>query len=275
MELRNFRPLIILFVIALFLSFILLIFNALNTNSNNNNKPEEEEVDNTKYPVIKDSAEEILSTVYNEKKDYYTGFLNNSMEHENIFGNLKEVNKQKLAITTRMTITLYSFDVNDLAKINCNSVPWNSNWRGKCGSSKNGEAYYIPVSDFNIRSEDIFNMKIDYSLLDIDNLKIGTCTGPYYDNYEFMYIKEKSIFVSMQKDNLCRNNGLLKVTGVSKTQAGKLLTLTVSYSKMQANLINGKYYYGNSLNYQDKFFFDVTKDGKYYFKASTLIRNFK
>ena len=275
MELRSFRPLIILFMVVMVLLFVLLIFNAINNDSSNTVKKEEEKEDKTKYPEVKDSPKEIQTKVYNENRDYYTGFLNNSMEHENLFGNLREITKEKLATTTRMSITLNSFNVNDLGKINCNSIAWNSSWKGKCGSSKDGVAYYIPVSDFNIRSEEIFNMKIDYSFLNIDDLKIGTCTGPYSDSYVFRYIKDQSIFVSMKKDYSCKNNGILKVTDVSKTQAGKLLTLTVSYSKMQANLVGNKYYYGNPTNHQDKFFFDVTPNGKYYFKASTLIRDFK
>ena len=275
MELRNFRPIIILFGVTMVLLFILVIINAMSNNSSNNIKDTEEENEKINYPKVEDSPEEILSKVYNEKRDYYTGFLNNAMEHENIFGNLKEVNKGKLSITTRMAITLNSFDVNDLGEINCNTISWNSNWKGSCGSNKQGIAYYIPVSDFNLRSEEIFNMRLDYSLLNIDDLKIGTCTGPYSDSYVFRYIKEQSIFVSMKKDYSCKTNGILKVTDVSKTQSRNLLTLTVSYSKMQASLINGKYYYGSPTNYQDKFFFDVNKNGKYYFRASTLVRSFK
>lgn len=275
MELRNFRPLIILFGITIVLLVVLLVINTINSNNSNNTKEDEEETETINYPKIEDSPEEILSKVYNEKRDYYTGFLNNSLEHENIFGNIGEVTKEKLAITTRMAITLNSFDVNDLGKINCSTISWNSNWKGTCGSNKQGIAYYIPVSDFNLRSEEIFNMRLDYSLLNIDDLKIGTCTGPYTDSYVFRYIKEQSIFVSMKKDYSCKNNGILKVTDIKKTQSKNLLTLTVSYSKMQASLVHGTYYYGSPSNYQDKFFFDVTKDGKYYFKASTLIHNFK
>lgn len=271
MELKNFKPLIILVAVIISLLFVVLIINiSSNSHSTSQNKKEKENID---YPEISDSEEDILAKIYNEKYDYYTGFINKSGEKDNIFGNEKEVTAKNLDEKTRLSLALYSFDLEDMEKISCSTINWNSSWNDSCGSNSGNNSYFIPVGELNTRVREIFNISPDYSNLNIEDLTIGSCTGDNKDSYIFRYIKDKSIFVSTKRAASCVNNGKLTITDIQKTQAGNLLTLTVSYNKREVLSLGQRKYYGNERTYQDKFFFKVKEDGSYYFNSSTLIKN--
>ena len=275
MELRNFRPLIILGGVLIVLLVVYLIITASN-NSGTSNKPTSNKKEkNIVYPELKDSAEEVLAKIYNSNYDYYTGFTNKSDEKDNIFGNEKELYSKSLDQTSRMAYALYTFNTQDMTKISCNVISWNSSWNSKCGTNGSNMAYSISVSDLNNRIEEIFNIRPDYSLLDIDNLEIGSCAGENRNQYKFRYIKDRSIFVSEKRDGKCFNSGKIEITSVNKTQHNNLLTLDIFYNKVPTTEINNRSYYGNSTSYQDKFFFKVKKDGTYYFNSSTLFKEIK
>ena len=171
-----------------------------------------------------------------------------------------------------MTLALYTFDLNDMEKMNCNTIGWNNSWSSKCGSNRGNIAYVLPVQELNNRVEEMFNIRPDYSLLNIDDLSIGICSGENKESYVFRYIKEQSIYVSTKRSSGCRVNGKLQVDSVTKTQYKNLLTLVVNYKKYSASYTNNKYFYGESTNYQDKFFFNVTEDGKYYLSRTTMTK---
>ena len=272
MDLRSFKPLLILLGIIGVLLIVFLIINASGSIGGSSNKKKDQKETNVVYPQVTDSEEEILSKIYNPDHDYYTGFNNSSYEKENIFGNKKEVVAKTLEETTRMTIALYSFDLSDMEKMNCSSIKWDSNWNNSCGSNNGNMAYVLPVGDLNTRIEEMFNIRPDYSKVNIDDLTIGTCTGGNKESYVFRYIKDRSIFVSTKRTSACTNNGKIEVGDISKTQANDLLTLTISYKKKEVVSLGNKLYYGNTKHYQDKFFFKVKKDGTYYFNSSTLIK---
>lgn len=268
MELGNLKPLIILVFVMGIVVIALLIFNNINTggNSRSNSGTNKTEI---RYPNIDESAEEILSKIYNENRDYYSGFHNISGESENIFGNEKELNVSKLDQRTLMTIALNNFDLNDLEKISCSSIAWSSNWNDSCGSNSGNTAYSIPVGELNNKVEEIFNKRLDYSNVNLDDLTIGLCTGHSKDSYIFRYIKDKSIYVSVKRNSSCINNGKLEVTNVSKNQSGDLLTLIVSYSKTPVNYLGSRASYGEIKSYQDKIYFKVKQDKTYYYFASS------
>lgn len=267
METKNFKPLIILVAVFGILLIVLLIINNLSPSNNNSPKENESDID---YPIINKSAEDILSKVYNSNRDYYSGFTNSNNETENIFGNEKELSSSKLDQKTKLSIALNNFNYDDLEKINCNTISWDNNWTDKCGSNNN-YAYSIPVIELNNMVEEVFNTRIDYSMIDISNLVIGTCTGNN-KNYKFRYIKEQSLYVSVKNDSSCINNGTLEVTDVEKDQSKDLLTLIVSYKKTPVTYLGNRVSYGTSKSYQDKFFYKVTPNGTYYFIGSTIYK---
>ncbi len=272
MELRNFRPLIILGAILVVVFMIYIFISLSNTSTSNSSSKKEEKIN---YPEVTTSEEDILASIYNSNYDYYSGFINKSDEKDYLFGNEKEVFAKNFDQRTRMALALYSFNLTDLTQVSCNTISWSSRWDGKCGSNGSNMAYSISVSDLNNRIEEIFNIRPDYSELDIDNLEIGSCAGGNRNQYKYRYIKDRSIFVSERRDNTCINNGKIEVTSVSKVQHEDLITLDVFYNKKPTININGKLYYGSSKSYQDKFFFKVKKDGTYYFNSSTLFKEIK
>ena len=274
MKLSDFKPLIILGAVVGVLLVALLIITAVNNSSSSNtsNSNSENKSKNITYPEVTDNEEEILSKIYNPDYDYYTGFINASTEKEGIFGNEKEVVAKAFDQKTRMTLALYSFKLSDMEKVSCSTISWNNSWDSSCGMNGSNMAYILPVGELNNRVEEMFNVRPDYSLLNIDDLTIGTCTGDNKSAYVFRYIKDRSIYVSTKRTNKCVNNGKIEVTDIEKTQANDLLTLIVNYKKKDIISLGNKLYYGNIKEYQDKFFFKVKKDGSYYFNSSTLIK---
>lgn len=269
-NLRENKPLIALVFIIIIMLIVLLFINVSNSNrSNTNNKTNK----NIKYKEVTDSAEDILSLVYNKNSDYYTGFYDENLKQENIFGNEKQVYVHDFSSKTKLTLALNTFNVSNMKKVDCKTIDWNGNSNLKCGSNLENIAYYIPVQEINKKVEEMFNERIDYSNLDLDNLTIGVCTGNNSNNYIFKYIKNRSIYVSAKRDKSCVNNGKLEVTEVEKNQDKDILTLTVSYNKAKAYTSNNSLYYGDSESHKDKFFFKVDENGKYYFLRSTLFDN--
>ena len=129
MELRNFRPLIILGAVIVVLLFAVLIIKLANSGTETkSDQPEQKKTVKINYPTVSDTEEEILSKIYNPDRDYYTGFTNQSGEKENIFGNKKEITARNFDQKTRMGLALNTFDISDLEKINCNTITWDSSW---------------------------------------------------------------------------------------------------------------------------------------------------
>lgn len=278
MKLENTKPLILLGVVIAFLLVILLVVklggssNSSTSNTRNDHNKQQTN-SNIKYPKVNDSAEVILSKVYSPNHDYYTGFDSNSYTKENIFGNKKQKSASSFSERTRMTIALNTFKISNMQKINCNNVSWNNNWpNSSCGSNLGKVAYTISVQELNNRIEDIFNIKPDYSELNIDDLSIGTCTSENKDNYIFRYIKQQSIFVSTKRNSSCNPNGKIEITNVSKKQSSDIITLDVYYKSTQAKYLAKKYYYGESTDNHDQFFYKVRPDGTYYFSSSTVFQ---
>lgn len=269
-SLRENKPLIVLVFIIIIMLIVLLFINISNSDkSSTNNKTTK----NIKYKEVTDSAEDILSLVYNKNSDYYTGFYDENLKQENIFGNKKQVNAHDFSSKTKLTLALNTFNVSNMEKIDCKSIDWNKNDNLKCGSNLGNTAYYISVQEINKKVEEMFNERVDYSNLDLNNLTIGVCTGNNFNNYIFKYIKNRSIYVSTKRDKSCVNKGKLEVTSVEKNQDNDLLTLTVSYNKTKAYISNNSLSYGESESHKDKFFFKVDEDGKYYFLRSTMFDN--
>ena len=275
MRLSENKPLIALGVIMALLLVVLLVVKGMGSVSNtssddNSNKKKTANID---YPEINDSAEDVLDKIYNSNHDYYTGFDNDSSEKENIFGNKQEKSVASLSQKTRMTLALNTFELDDMKKMNCNNIGWNNSWlRSVCGSNLGNVAYTLSVQELNNRVEDMFNIRPDYSTLNIDDLTIGTCSGGYSDNYIFRYIKEQSIYVSTKRTSSCVNHGKIDIKSVSKTQAKDLLTLTIDYTKTPTRYSGGRTIYTTPINQQDKFFFKVTGDGKYYLDRTTMTK---
>ncbi len=267
MEIVNKKSILILGVLA-GLAIVLLVISSVISSFSSSDDPNEyekkEKKENVVYTVITDDAKTILNKVYNPVHDYYTGFMNESGEYENIFGNPNQLLTTNLSIKTKMTLVLNTINYKNMQTVTCNKVSFND--KSICGSKNKRVAYALKVQDFNDKFFDIFGYDVDYTTLDTDNLVIGSCSGT--NSYAFKYSEKDGLFVSLYSKK-CPVNGYIKVYNVTKKQVNELLTLDVYYEKRILNSRTKKVF--KVLKKHDQFFFNVQENGSYYLFSTTMI----